>query len=119
MSFFTPMMTAIVLHSGGFEANALAAWVIEYGEKWGTLVFKFVIVAIVLCLCEWVGRLDRASGQRLWQLCNAEIWYRMHIDGGDLVLRAGNRVSMVDGFSVEHGGALTVELDAALQLTPP
>jgi len=59
------MMTAIVLHFGGFEANALAAWVIEHGDKWGTLGFKFAIVALVLCLCEWVGRLDRGAGLRL------------------------------------------------------
>jgi len=38
--------------------------------------------------------------------------------GGDLVLRAGSRVELRDGFSVAAGGRLTVEIDPALADPP-
>ena len=39
--------------------------------------------------------------------------------GGDLTLRAGNRVGLLDGVRVAADGQLTVDIDEALQLTPP
>ncbi len=39
--------------------------------------------------------------------------------GGDLTLRAGNRVGLLDGTTVVADGLLTIEIDTALQLTPP
>ncbi len=40
-------------------------------------------------------------------------------DGGDLTVRAGNRVKLTNGAVIEIGGQLTVEIDPDLQLTPP
>jgi hypothetical protein len=39
--------------------------------------------------------------------------------GGDLTLRAGNRVALASGTTVATGGERTIEIDPALQLTPP
>ena len=40
-------------------------------------------------------------------------------DGGDLTLRAGNRVVLRDGTVVADGGVVAIEIDPALQLVAP
>jgi glucose/arabinose dehydrogenase len=39
--------------------------------------------------------------------------------GGDLTLRAGNRVNLGDGTTIATDGRLIIEIDTSLQLTPP
>ena len=59
------MMTWVVLHLGGREGNALAAAVIRRFGLPGLSVYKFLIVSVVIVLCEIVGRLRRTAGLRL------------------------------------------------------
>lgn len=59
------MVTWIVLHMGGREANGLAAWLIHRFGLWGIVVFKFVIIMLVIAVCEYVGRGRPAMGKRL------------------------------------------------------
>src|SRR4051794_32663990 len=59
------MLTWLILHAGGHEANAIAAAVIErFGLK-GLVAFKFAIVVLVIVLCEWAGRRKPRAGLRL------------------------------------------------------
>jgi hypothetical protein len=61
------MFTWVVLYLGGWEANKLAAWVIERGDLPGTVSFKFVLVILVVGVCEVVGRRKDRLGRRLAQ----------------------------------------------------
>jgi len=59
------MLTWMVLHAGGFEANVLANNIIwRYGLP-GLVTFKFALVIFVICLCEIVGRRKTHSGKVL------------------------------------------------------
>jgi hypothetical protein len=50
------MLTWIVLHLDGREANRVAETIIyRYGLP-GLVIFKFALVIIVVLICEWVGR---------------------------------------------------------------
>ncbi|MEO1128947.1 MAG: hypothetical protein AAFX05_04465 [Planctomycetota bacterium] len=46
----------IILHLGGEELNAIAAWVFDNGGLPGATVFKFATVYVVLVTCELAGR---------------------------------------------------------------
>jgi hypothetical protein len=59
------MLTWVVLHLGGREANALAnAIIYRYGLP-GLVVFKFALVVIVVLICEFVGRRKHESARLL------------------------------------------------------
>jgi hypothetical protein len=59
------MLTWVVLHAGGREANALAAAVLNHYGLGGMVTFKFALVALVILLCEVIGRRNRSAGRRL------------------------------------------------------
>ncbi len=59
------MVTWIVLHMGGREANGLAAFLIHRLGLWGIVVFKFVVIMSVIAICEFVGRRKHPVGKRL------------------------------------------------------
>jgi hypothetical protein len=59
------MLTWIVLHAGGREVNAMAAAILDRYDLPGLVVYKFGLVAIVIILCEIIGRLNIRAGQRL------------------------------------------------------
>ena len=59
------MMTRVVLHFGGWEANAVADWIIHKWGFGGAIVFKFCAVVFVVIICEIVGRVKRPLGRRL------------------------------------------------------
>ena len=59
------MLTWIVLHAGGREANAIAAAVLQRWGLEGMVVFKFALVVFVIALCEVIGRRNHAAGRRL------------------------------------------------------
>ena len=71
------MLTYLILHpvlfardatmteSRGTEANALARWFIERWDVAGMVAFKFVLVVVVVVLCEVIGRHRDATGRRL------------------------------------------------------
>ena len=59
------MMTWVILHFGGSEANAVAAgYLNKYGLK-GFVIYKFVLVCIIVLICEYVGRRKYRLGRLL------------------------------------------------------
>lgn len=56
LSALDVMMTWIVLHAGGREVNPIAQFVIERGDIWGVVLFKFAIAVLAILACEQVGR---------------------------------------------------------------
>ena len=71
------MLTYLILHpvlfardatmteSRGSEANALANWFIERWDVPGMVIFKFVLVVLVVVLCELIGRRKDETGRRI------------------------------------------------------
>jgi hypothetical protein len=71
------MLTYLILHpvlfardvtmteSRGAEANALADWFIQRWDVPGMVAFKFVLVVVVVVLCEVIGRHRDSIGRRL------------------------------------------------------
>jgi len=59
------MMTWIILHLDGVELNVLADWVIELGGLPAMVFYKFVLVMLVVAICEVVGRRRERLGRRL------------------------------------------------------
>lgn len=59
------ILTFLVLHLGGREANQLAnAILVSYGLR-GLIIFKFALVILVVLICEWVGRRRHESARLL------------------------------------------------------
>lgn len=56
------MMTWVVLHFGGYEANGLAAMALQNHGLPGLVGFKFAFVMLVIVICEVVGRRKRETG---------------------------------------------------------
>jgi hypothetical protein len=59
------MLTWLVLHLEGQELNVVAAWVIGRWDLQGVVAFKFALVAMVVCICEVVGRRNGRVGRVL------------------------------------------------------
>jgi hypothetical protein len=59
------LFTAVLLHFGGREVNMLANWVLARWDLAGMILFKFVLVAFVICICEIVGRKHPRVGRDL------------------------------------------------------
>lgn len=59
------VMTWAILHLRGAELNQIANWVIERFHMAGMAAYKFTLVAIVIVICEIVGRQRRNVGNRL------------------------------------------------------
>lgn len=57
------LLTWVILRHGGYEANALAAWVIERSGMRGATFFKFATVAFVLVMCEVIARRDQQAAK--------------------------------------------------------
>ncbi len=65
LSVLDVLMTYGVLRLGGSESNPLAAWVLRRADIAGMVVYKFVIIAGVVVLCEVVGRRAFGTGRKL------------------------------------------------------
>jgi len=59
------MFTWVVLHFDGEEVNQVANSVLIKWGLPGMVVFKFVLVSLVICICEYVGRQRPKLGQYL------------------------------------------------------
>jgi len=59
------MFTWVVLHFDGVEVNQVANAVLMKWDLPGMVVFKFVLVSLVICICEFVGRQRPKLGQYL------------------------------------------------------
>ncbi len=59
------IVTWVVLSTGGNELNALARWAIERAGVTGLISIKAATMALVLAICEYVGRRQPKVGLRL------------------------------------------------------
>jgi hypothetical protein len=59
------MLTWVVLHLGGYEANGLAAVALANHGLPGLVAFKFAFVTLVIVICETVGRRHPSAGRKL------------------------------------------------------
>lgn len=65
MSAMDIFLTYIVLWLGGSEVNQIANKVLQTFGFTGMIVFKFVLVILVIGICEIIGRHNDATGRRL------------------------------------------------------
>jgi type II secretory pathway component PulF len=56
---------ADMTESRGMETNALADWIIERWDVPGMVAFKFLLVVLVVVLCEIIGRRKEETGRRI------------------------------------------------------
>lgn len=56
--------TTIILTLGGSEVNAFADYLLQRWDMWGLIGLKFVAVSIAIALCEIIGRMRYATGER-------------------------------------------------------
>ncbi len=61
------LLTWVILHNGGVEVNWVANAVIQQAGRWGLAVFKFLLVAFIVVMCDFVGRRRWETGRRLTQ----------------------------------------------------
>jgi hypothetical protein len=59
------LITILVLSTGGNELNALARWAIEHAGHFGLVAVKGLTLAVVLCICEYLGRHRPRAGLRI------------------------------------------------------
>lgn len=59
------ILTRVVLFFGGTEVNPLADWVLGHFGRMGMSIFKFLIVAFVIIVCEYIGRRSWTTAHRL------------------------------------------------------
>src|SRR3712207_3357228 len=62
------MFTWLILGLGGEEVNRFARAVIQLGGFPAMIAFKFIIVAVVVLICEAVGRRKYEVGRRVARL---------------------------------------------------
>jgi hypothetical protein len=61
------MLTWVILYLGGYEVNGVAAWVLhQFGLK-GIVIFKFIMVIVVVLLCETLAKRHSSAGMHLAQ----------------------------------------------------
>jgi hypothetical protein len=58
-------MTRVVFYFGGHEANPIAEEVLIRYNMAGLVVFKFILVAFVIFVCEFIARRNFTVGRRL------------------------------------------------------
>ncbi len=81
------MLTWVIFHLGGWEANPLAAFVIDRFDLAGTVVFKFGLLALVIGICEFVGRRRPPAG-RLLAVLSVAFPATGVLAGGILIVRS-------------------------------
>jgi hypothetical protein len=59
------MLTWLIVCLDGSELNALADRIIWHGDLFGLIAYKFGLVTLVVCICEYVGRRHDRIGRRL------------------------------------------------------
>ncbi|MDX9912029.1 MAG: DUF5658 family protein [Phycisphaerales bacterium] len=65
MALLDVLVTSVTLRVGGYEANGLAAQILEFAGILGLLVFKLASVVLVIAICEVVGRRREPTARRL------------------------------------------------------
>ena len=65
LSALDVVLTRVILYFNGTELNPLAAWIIDRGGQLGMSIFKFVIVAFVIMICEYTATINPRTARRL------------------------------------------------------
>lgn len=65
------MLTWVILYLGGYEVNGVAAYVIHHFGLGGMVTFKFIMVIVVVLICESLGKRSQSAGKRLAQIAIA------------------------------------------------
>jgi len=68
------MFTRVMLHFGGEETNLIADFVLGRWNIVGLILFKFALVFLVICICEFVGRRRPRTGLYLIQWAVGITW---------------------------------------------
>lgn len=76
--------TYAILRLGGIELNVIANWFLRMFDLYGLLVLKFGCVALVLMICEIVGRMRAATGTRLVTAAIVISAFPVAVGGGQL-----------------------------------
>ncbi len=82
------MFTAVMLHFGGQEVNVIANWVLYRWDFTGMIVFKFVLVSLVICICEAVGRRNYRVGRELGHWAVGLTWIPVLLAALQLITEA-------------------------------
>ena len=77
--------TWFVLALNGREVNALANMVLQQWDVHGLLALKFCVVAMVLMICEFVGRKRPAAAVRLAFAAIAMNFFPVAVGAGQLI----------------------------------
>jgi hypothetical protein len=65
LSAMDVVFTTLILAAGGRELNMVAEWVLHrYGIR-GMILLKFLMLTVVVLVCEFVGRHNHATGLKL------------------------------------------------------
>jgi hypothetical protein len=59
------MFTWAILAAGGSELNSVADWIIAHYRLRGLVLFKFLLVVLVIVICELAGRRRYELGAKL------------------------------------------------------
>jgi hypothetical protein len=59
------MLTWVILYLGGYEVNGVAAYVIHHFGLAGVVSFKFMMVIVVVLICESLGKRSQSAGRHL------------------------------------------------------
>lgn len=68
------MFTWVLLHFGGEEVNQVADFVLQRWDLVGLVIFKFMLVMFVICVCEYVGRTRPKMGRYLGEWAVGITW---------------------------------------------
>ncbi len=68
------MFTRVMLFFGGEEINVIANYVLTRWDVPGLVVYKFALVFLVICICEYVGRRRYRTGLCLMQWAVGVTW---------------------------------------------
>jgi hypothetical protein len=87
------LFTWRILHANGTEVNVLADWIINQQDIKGLAVFKFLTVAVVILICEVVGRRRYETGAKLARWAVALSAFPVVVGGAQLVRIALDQVA--------------------------
>jgi hypothetical protein len=59
------ILTCVILHLGGREANSLAERVVFHFGLPGMAFYKMALVSLIICICEYIGRRDHETARKL------------------------------------------------------
>ncbi|MEX0744669.1 MAG: DUF5658 family protein [Phycisphaeraceae bacterium] len=59
------LLTWLILQLGGREVNPIAESLLRHGGFAAMILFKFAMIALVIVICEYIGRRQQQAGSQL------------------------------------------------------